>query len=53
MEPAASLGHPHRHDTVPDFGCGAARLTRAQADAFDRCVGVGISAQMIEQARSL
>ena len=34
-----------------DFGCGVGRLTQALADHFSRCVGVDISATMVDLAR--
>lgn len=36
-----------------DFGCGVGRLTRALASRFESCVGVDISEEMVERARSL
>jgi SAM-dependent methyltransferase len=36
-----------------DFGCGVGRVTQALAPRFTSCVGVDISRQMIEKARSL
>src|SRR5207248_6286253 len=36
-----------------DFGCGAGRLTVALAEHFERCLGLDISARMIERARAV
>lgn len=44
---------PSGHRAALDFGCGVGRLTSALAAHFDHCVGLDISARMIEQARSL
>ncbi len=53
METAGTLGYPGGRDAALDFGCGVGRLTRALADVFGKCVGVDISAQMVERARVL
>jgi ubiquinone/menaquinone biosynthesis C-methylase UbiE len=36
-----------------DFGCGVGRVTQALAPRFTSCVGVDISQQMIDKAKSL
>jgi SAM-dependent methyltransferase len=41
-----------RHDAL-DFGCGAGRLTRALSSHFERCIGLDISAHMIDEAREV
>jgi SAM-dependent methyltransferase len=41
-----------RHDAL-DFGCGAGRLTHALAGSFEQCLGLDISAQMIDEARQI
>ena len=50
---ARRLGRPARTERALDFGCGVGRLTRALAATFDECVGVDISAGMVERAREL
>jgi SAM-dependent methyltransferase len=53
LERARGLGRPERHERALDFGCGVGRLTRALAASFDRCVGVDVSAEMVERAQKL
>jgi SAM-dependent methyltransferase len=49
----ARFGLPlSRHDAL-DFGCGAGRLTRALSSHFQRCLGLDISAHMIDEAREV
>ena len=50
---AERLGRPAQRDQALDFGCGLGRLTRALAGSFAECVGVDISATMVERAREL
>jgi SAM-dependent methyltransferase len=50
---AERLGRPARRERALDFGCGLGRLTRALAASFGECVGVDISATMVERAREL
>jgi SAM-dependent methyltransferase len=45
-------GLPRERTSALDFGCGAGRLTRALSEHFERCVGVDISAPMVDLARS-
>ena len=40
-------------DTVLDIGCGLGRLTRAAAARAERVLALDVSAEMLEQARSL
>ncbi|HMA35941.1 MAG TPA: class I SAM-dependent methyltransferase [Chloroflexia bacterium] len=47
------LGYPQAWGRALDFGCGVGRVTRALAPRFQECVGVDISAQMIQLARQL
>jgi SAM-dependent methyltransferase len=47
------LARPERHGRALDFGCGVGRLTRALSANFDRCVGIDVSTEMVEQARKL
>jgi SAM-dependent methyltransferase len=53
LERARELGRPERFGWALDFGCGVGRLTRALSGRFSECVGVDVSAQMVEQARKL
>ena len=53
MEDAGKLGRPSERASALDFGCGVGRLTRALGQRFDQCVGVDISAAMVDQARAL
>jgi len=53
MTAAAALGHPVEHCRALDFGCGYGRLTRALAGRFETCVGLDISARMVDGARRL
>jgi ubiquinone/menaquinone biosynthesis C-methylase UbiE len=53
LETAAKLDHPAGREAALDFGCGIGRLTRALAKHFQQCVGVDISATMIQQASKL
>ena len=50
---AERLGRPAQRERALDFGCGLGRLTRALAGSFAECVGVDISATMVERAREL
>jgi SAM-dependent methyltransferase len=50
---AERLRRPARRERALDFGCGLGRLTRALAGSFGECVGVDISATMVERAREL
>jgi SAM-dependent methyltransferase len=47
----ASFGLPLARGDALDFGCGAGRLTVALAAHFDRCLGVDVSAHMVQRAR--
>jgi SAM-dependent methyltransferase len=47
------FGLPLAHRTALDFGCGAGRLTHALSGHFDWCVGLDISAPMIEEAKGV
>jgi SAM-dependent methyltransferase len=47
------LGLPERFERALDFGCGLGRLTRALGSRFESCVGVDISARMLDAARRL
>jgi SAM-dependent methyltransferase len=49
---AARLGLAGERHAALDFGCGAGRLTGALGEHFERCIGLDISAQMIEEARA-
>ena len=53
LEVAAELGLPQAFGDALDFGCGLGRLTRALGARFRRCVGVDVSARMVERAREL
>jgi SAM-dependent methyltransferase len=53
LERARELGRPEAFGRALDFGCGVGRLTRALAEHFSECVGVDVSEQMVERARSL
>ena len=54
MHHLASIGCiPNYAGKAFDFGCGVGRVTQALAPRFASCVGVDISRQMIEKARSL
>src|ERR1700734_2237527 len=44
---------PNYSGKALDFGCGVGRVTQALAPRFTSCVGVDISRQMIDKARSL
>lgn len=50
---ADRLGYPKKRRAALDFGCGVGRLTRALSTRFDKCVGVDISARMIDLACEL
>jgi len=49
----ARFGLPLARHNALDFGCGAGRLTRALSGHFERCLGLDISAHMIEEAREV
>jgi len=53
MESAARLGMPKVKGRALDFGCGVGRLTQALATYFEECVGVDISASMVDRAKEL
>jgi ubiquinone/menaquinone biosynthesis C-methylase UbiE len=53
IEIGSQLGHPNNHGVALDFGCGVGRLTRTLSQHFERCYGVDISENMIDQARQL
>jgi ubiquinone/menaquinone biosynthesis C-methylase UbiE len=53
MEVAGQLGAPKDREAALDFGCGVGRLTRAAAALFHRCVGLDISAGMVQKALEL
>ena len=54
MHHLASIGCiPNYAGKAFDFGCGVGRVTQALAPRFASCVGVDISRQMIDKARSL
>jgi SAM-dependent methyltransferase len=44
------FGLPLGRHAALDFGCGAGRLTHALSEHFERCVGLDISARMIDEA---
>jgi SAM-dependent methyltransferase len=44
---------PNHAGKALDFGCGVGRVTQALAPRFASCVGVDISPQMIDKAKSL
>jgi SAM-dependent methyltransferase len=47
------FGLPLARRDALDFGCGAGRLTTALSMHFEHCLGVDISARMIERARDV
>lgn len=47
------FGLPRARRDALDFGCGAGRLTQALARDFERCLGLDISPQMIDEARAV
>jgi len=49
----AALSRPRERHLAIDFGCGVGRLTRALASRYAQVIGVDISPNMLEQARSL
>jgi len=49
----AALALPRERRLAVDFGCGVGRLTRALASRYAQVIGVDISPNMLEQARSL
>jgi SAM-dependent methyltransferase len=53
MTRAAKLGLPKRHDSCLDFGCGVGRITRAFASYFGESIGIDLSANMIQRAKTL
>ena len=53
LEVCQPHGLPERRSAALDFGCGAGRLTRALSSRFDRCLGVDISAPMVDVARDM
>ena len=54
MDHLAGIGcTPNYAGKALDFGCGVGRVTQALAPRFTSCVGVDISPQMIDKARSL
>jgi SAM-dependent methyltransferase len=54
MDHLACIGcSPNYAGKALDFGCGVGRVTQALAARFASCVGVDISRQMIDKARSL
>jgi len=53
LNQASKLGHPLKHESALDFGCGVGRLTRALAKKFKHCYGVDISENMIKKAIKL
>src|SRR5438067_2408881 len=53
LRAGARFGLPAARGDALDFGCGTGRLTLALAREFERCVGIDISARMVEQAREL
>ena len=53
MQKVEQLDFPSSRGLALDFGCGLGRLTRALSAYFDQCVGVDISAPMVERARQL
>src|SRR4051794_36724839 len=52
MNRIAPIGLPREHTRALDFGCGLGRMTRALARDFDECVGVDISEDMVNGART-
>src|SRR5438034_420179 len=53
LREGARFGLPLAHGDALDFGCGAGRLTRALSDHFEHCLGLDISAHMVEEARAV
>ena len=53
LEFGNEFGHPLERRTALDFGCGVGRLTRPLSRYFERCYGVDISENMIDQACKL
>jgi SAM-dependent methyltransferase len=53
LQEGMRFGLPRKRDDALDFGCGAGRLTMAASRHFRRCLGLDISARMIDQAREL
>ncbi len=53
LREGARFGLPLAHRDALDFGCGAGRLTRALSRHFERCLGLDISAHMINEARDV
>lgn len=53
LERSSALARPGRREAALDFGCGVGRLTRALGARFTSCVGVDISARMVETASRL
>jgi SAM-dependent methyltransferase len=53
LRAGARFGVPVGRTDALDFGCGTGRLTIALARDFEHCLGVDISAQMVEQARTM
>jgi SAM-dependent methyltransferase len=54
MDHLACIGCiPNYAGKALDFGCGVGRVTQALASRFASCVGVDISRQMIDKAKSL
>src|ERR1700735_591011 len=54
MDHLAGIGYiPNHAGKALDFGCGVGRVTQALAPRFTSCVGVDISQQMIDKAKSL
>jgi SAM-dependent methyltransferase len=51
LQRGARFRLPLAHADALDFGCGTGRLTRALSRHFTRCLGLDISAHMIDQAR--
>ena len=53
LQTAQGLGLPKTWERALDFGCGVGRLTRAMSSRFRECVGVDISAEMVNRASEL
>lgn len=53
MAACGTLGLPAGREASLELGCGVGRITRALSPSFRRCVGVDISAAMIQRAREM
>lgn len=53
LDTAATSGVSPPFGQALDFGCGLGRLVRAMSAGFEECVGIDVSARMVERARAL